>query len=141
MTWSDFNSHHAVECFTHTHPDQPVLQRAWGRASGHGPGRSVCHLRALSRRTLLHYLRALAHFQTSKCCTPPLRCSPSDLFLRRWSWCDIATGTPLLIPLESGILDHHRLNAQIYRDTDRAIRLHPRGGGTSPFTSLPKCSR
>jgi len=61
---------------------------------------------------------------------------PPDLILHRWSYCDIDSGAPLLIPLESRILDHQRLAAQTNRDTDRATRLHP---PRSPFALLPKC--
>ena len=68
--------------------------------------------------------------------------SPADLILHRWSWCDIDSGAPLLIPLESRILDYQRLAAQTHRDTNSATRLHPpRGGKTSLFALLLKCLR
>ena len=126
----------------HTHPDQLVLQLARGRPSGHGPCRSVCHLQAPSRRTLLHYLRVLVHSQTSLGGAPPLRCSPPPIY----SYI-AGPGVALILVLRSLFYSNPGyLTINVSPPRPAGTPIEPsdsttRGGRTSPFDSLPKCLR
>ena len=87
---------------------------------------SAYAISGLSQGELCSTIYGLSRFIELPIAALPLsEALPPDHFLHRWSWCDIDSGAPLLIPLESRILDHQRLAAQTHRDTDRETRLLP----------------
>ena len=125
MYWPDSNSHHDVECFTHPHrptcPSTCLGARlcAW-LSPQHMPSPG-----SLKENSALLFTGLPVSLNLPSLHSPSPMLSPNDLILHCWSWCDIDSGAPLLILLESLILDHQRLEAQTHRETDRATRLHP----------------
>ena len=125
MNWPHFNSHHDVECFTH--PPRPTCSStclgarlcAW-LSPQHMPSPG-----SLKENSALLFTGLPVSLNLPSLHSPSPMLSPNDLILHCWSWCDIDSGAPLLIPLKSRILDHQRLAGPTNRDTDRATRLHP----------------